>query len=229
MLQDQRDHRRGGGLAVGAGDRDRAAAGHRGGQRLGAVQHPQPAPARLDQLQVVRAGSRSSRRRCRHRPGWTPRGVMWMVPPSARRPASDGHSRSSLPETGMPRVSSSRARPPMPTPPMPIRWTLPRSSAVSVAGRRQLRRVTAPHRRPHRRHRLVARTSSSASSPSRRPYRRRGRAHRGQPLPVAGQRDDVLLDPLRGELGVVDQEPAAGLDHRQRVAPLLLLLYGSGT
>ena len=95
---------------------------------------PRPAPGGP-------AGSPRSRPRCPRRPGWPPRGVMWMVPPSARSPASDGHSRSSLPETGMPRVSSSRASPLMPTPPIPIRCTAPRSSAVERAGRGELRDV----------------------------------------------------------------------------------------
>jgi hypothetical protein len=49
------DHGRGGGLAVGAGDRDADPVGHQRGQRLGAVQHAQPALARPDQLGVAAA------------------------------------------------------------------------------------------------------------------------------------------------------------------------------
>jgi hypothetical protein len=53
LLQDERGHRRGRGLAVRAGHRDRPPSGHRRGERLGAVQHAQAAPPRLDELQVV--------------------------------------------------------------------------------------------------------------------------------------------------------------------------------
>ena len=95
---------------------------------------------------------------------------------------------------------------------------MPRSSAVSGTGRASAHAVSRSSSRP-------ATTSStnarSASSPSRRPNRGRGRAHLGQPRPVVRQRDHRPLDPLRGQLGVVDQQAAAGLDHRQRVAPLL--------
>jgi hypothetical protein len=59
--------------------------------------------------------------------------VRKMVPPSAVSEASAGHSRSSLPDTGIPRVSSRRARPLMPTPPTPTRWTRPNCSAVTTS------------------------------------------------------------------------------------------------
>ena len=79
------DHRGGRGLAVGAGDRDRAPAGHRRGQRLGAVQHPQPARAAPRPAPGGRPGSRWSRRRCRRRRGWPARGACgwWRRAPAA--------------------------------------------------------------------------------------------------------------------------------------------------
>ena len=57
---DQRDdeHRRGGGLAVGAGDRDPARAAHQRGERLGPVQHPQARGAGGGELDVVVADRR---------------------------------------------------------------------------------------------------------------------------------------------------------------------------
>ena len=172
VLQDRGDHRGGGGLAVGAGDRDRPPAGHRRGERLGAVQHPQPARAAPRPAPGGRPGSRWSRRPCPRRPGWTLRGACgWCRPAPAGRPAPATPC-SSLPETGMPRVSSSRARPLMPTPPTPIRCTRPRSSAVS-AGSASCRAHADP---PPPRGRTRA-------APRRRRGGRtgRGRAHRGQP------------------------------------------------
>ena len=175
------------------------------------------------------AGSRSSRRPCRRRPGWTPRGSCGSVPPSARSAARAGHSRSSLPETGMPRVSSSRARPLMPTPPTPMRCTVPSSSAVSSpAGVSSAVFMPGPllvspvDRRSPGGDRLA---DEVAAGPRRRRAGRSrgGRAHRGQPLRVPDQRDDRALEPVRGQLGVVDEQAATGLHHRQRVALLLLV------
>src|SRR3954451_16749733 len=152
---------------------------------------------------------------------------MWTVPPSARNAARAGHSRSSLPETGTPRVSSRRARPPMPTPPIPIRCTLPRSSAVSSPAGVSSAVFTGPlpqrrNRSSALRHRFEDELQQRLVAVAAAVPRGRG-AHRGQPLPVPGERNDRLLDPLGGQVGVVDQDATAGLDHRQRVALLLLV------
>jgi hypothetical protein len=53
VLQDHREQRGCCGLSVGTGDRDRPAVDHGGGERLGPVQDPQAARARLDEFQVV--------------------------------------------------------------------------------------------------------------------------------------------------------------------------------
>lgn len=53
--QGDREHRGGGGLAVRAGDGDRAQAVHQGGQRVGTVHHRHGQLRRADQLGVVRA------------------------------------------------------------------------------------------------------------------------------------------------------------------------------
>jgi hypothetical protein len=53
VLQHRGEHGGRRGLAVRTGDRDRAPASHRRGQRLGAVQHAQSPGPRLDQFQVV--------------------------------------------------------------------------------------------------------------------------------------------------------------------------------
>src|SRR5262245_56849652 len=51
----------------------------------------------------------------------------------------------------------------------------------------------------------------------------RGRAgtHLRQPHPVVRQRDHILLDPGRGQVAVVDDQPTTPLDQRHRVAALL--------
>ena len=92
VLQDQRDHRGGGGLAVGAGDRDRCAgrssprrAPPSGAAPAARGRAPRPAPG-------GRPGWRWSRRPCRHRRGWTPRGACGWCRRAPAAPASAGHS-----------------------------------------------------------------------------------------------------------------------------------------
>src|SRR6266508_2110911 len=171
---------------------------------------------------------------------------MWMVPPSARSAASAGQSRSSLPETGMPRVSSNRASPLMPTPPTPIRCTRPSSSAVSwtsvpliwkpylqrpAADSRSasLRDSCRPPAKDRRQIRAPLRESCRHHLEDEGPQRLvavapavpggRG-AHRRQPRLVAHQRHDHPLDPVRRQVGVFDQQATAGLHHGKGVAAL---------
>src|SRR6266508_1204562 len=153
---------------------------------------------------------------------------MWMVPPSARSAASAGHSRSSLPETGMPRVSSSRARPLMPTPPTPIRCTRPSSSAVSwtsvpLIWKPYLQRPAADSRsaslRDSCRHHLEDEGPQRLVAVAPAVPGGRG-AHRRQPRLVAHQRHDHPLDPVRRQVGVFDQQATAGLHHGKGVAAL---------
>ena len=57
-LEHQRDHRRGRGLAVRAGDRDREPQAHQLGEHLGARNHRDAAAPRLDDLRVGRTNRR---------------------------------------------------------------------------------------------------------------------------------------------------------------------------
>ena len=89
VLQRDREHRGGRGLAVGAGHRDRAPAGHAAtASACGAVQHAQPAPAGLDELGVVVADRAWTRPRCRRRRRAPASWPTCTVAPSARSASS---------------------------------------------------------------------------------------------------------------------------------------------
>ena len=212
----QRDgQQRGGrGLAVGAGDGDaRGGPAITDAERGRARQQPQARGAGLDDLGVVLADrgrdddgvgvARPARRRGRRAPGRRAR--------AARRGSAT--SLASLPLTGMPRASMIRA--------MPDSAGAADADEVHPAepvGRAAARRGRGPSR--------AARAASSTirasfSSASRGISAGGGRAHRGQPVGVGEQAGHGRGDPLRGERGVVDQQPAAGVDDRAGVERLL--------
>ena len=115
----------------------------------------------------------------------------------------------------MPRVSSSRASPLMPTPPTPIRWTRAQVlGASSVLGQAS---VTAPAIGPPPRGRRCAaprRRRGGRTRPRRRPSRPAARGSRTSGTTVRSSHSGVSSR-------VVDEQPTAGLHHGQRVAPLL--------
>lgn len=53
------------------------------------------------------------------------------------------------------------------------------------------------------------------------PDRRGGRGHRGDARGVGGEREHLAAHPLGGEVGVDDEQPAAGGDDLTGVEPLL--------
>ena len=82
--------------------------------------------------------------------------------------------------------------------------------AAESVGRQDLVGDRDPHERPAA-SRIIRASFSSASQ---RDQVRRGRAHRLQPRRVGQQRHGVRRDPV-GVSGVVDQQPAAGVDRRR--------------
>ena len=209
--REQRGRRR---LAVGAGDGDHPTVGHHRGQRRRPGQHPQTLPLRLDVLGVVL----THRRRDDDgvdvaRPGRR-RGRGGRSRRARAAPASVGESLPSLPLTVMPRASMIRAIPESPAPPMPTKCTRPsRSTGQQLGGDRDLHGATPARRLEHHPGQLLVGVARD---------QRRGRGpHRGQPFGVGRERGDRARDPVGGQVGVGDQQPAAGVDDRAGVVLLL--------
>ena len=136
------DHRRGGGLAVGAGHRDAALERGDLGQQVGAVQL---AAARPPGARGCRAGPRSSRRPRRRRGRWRRRARS-----PARSRARAGARCSSTRRgqsrvTWAPRARATSARPLIPAPPMPTKCSRREDQSARagrVAGRQASRSST---------------------------------------------------------------------------------------
>src|SRR4051795_7701635 len=133
--------------------------------------------------------------------------------PSARSASSVGVSRRSLPETGTPRASRIRAMPLIPAPPMPMKCTAPSSGREGTG---PVQAATSAALTGHLQHEvgqlLVGIGRAGRLGVARVPR---------EPLGVGEQRYEVLLDPGGAQVGVLDQQPAAGVDHRLGVAALL--------
>ena len=218
LLQQHGEHRRRRGLAVGPGHRDRAVPEQQRLQRLGPVQHggaalAGPASSTLswriaEEATTVRTPSR--------RAGSKPTSAR---APTARSAAITGTSFASLPETSSPRASMIRAMPDIPMPPMPRKCT-----RRQLVGRRDLR-VEVERRghdapaRPDARG-LVHQVGQTLVG-----VEHRGAAggvtHGRQATGVGEQRDDRGPQPVGGQVGVVDEQPAPGRHHGLGVEPLL--------
>ena len=135
--------------------------------------------------------------------------------PRARSASSVRDSLASLPVTVMPRASMIRAMPESPAPPMPTKCTRP-----SSVGGQQVVGDGDPHRRRPG-VRGASTRSASFSSASSGIRSRGGGRHRGQPVGVGEQGGHGAAHPLRGQGGVGDQQPAAGVDDRPGVEGLL--------
>ena len=89
------------------------------------------------------------------------------------------------------------------------------SLVVALTGRSAWREAIASYTMP-----------TSSSSASRRPNSAARARHLVQPVRVGEHRQHVALHPLGGQLGVVDQQSAARLDHRLGVEPLFAVADG---
>ena len=177
-----------------------------------------PALAGGRRARGCRRGWRWRRRRCRRRRGAPGRARPRPARPARAAPAGSGCRAGRCPETGTPRASRIRAMPLIPAPPMP--------DEVHRAQLRQRRHRVRPGGHVRGAHRSVPPPSStmsaSRSSASGTPAAAACRGVPGQRGRVGEQRHQVLGSIQAGvEVGVLHQQAAAGLDDRQRVAPLL--------
>ena len=209
-----RQQRRGRGLAVGAGDGEHPPAGH---HRLRAPPSAAGSAARgrgasstsglSSRAAVVTTTVSAS-------PTWL--GVVGRGGRARRARAAtarNGVSWSSLPVTGTPCRAMIRAIADSAAPPMPTKWTRPSSvGGQDLVGDRDL------HRAPPAASRIIRASFSSASSGIRWAA---AAPIAAQPRGVGEQRHGVRRDPLGRQRRVVDQQPAAGLDHGAGVEGLL--------
>ena len=183
----------------------------------------QPAAARLDQLGVVVPDRGrdddgvDARRRARRRARRARSRRARAAPPATTE------SLASLPLTGSPRASMIRAMPDMPAPPIPMKCTRPSSSA-GTAARRPCRRPCSPPS-------PSASPAPDAAASSTRSTSRSSAS--GRPLPAAARpmvasrsasvsSGAACRAPSPAvQVGVVDEQAAAGLDDRRGVERLL--------
>ena len=134
--------------------------------------------------------------------------------PRARSAATPRDSLASEPDTSPPRSSRMRAMPDMPAPPMPTMCT----RCSSAAALRRSPQALSTYRRARRR----AATSATRLRGVAVSGQRRGRRHRRQPRRCRRAAPTTVSATKSGrQVGVVDHQPAAGVDHGQRVEPLL--------
>jgi hypothetical protein len=103
VLQRDGEHRRRGGLAVGAGDGHAAPADHRRGEGSGARDDRQAEPYGLDDLGIARPDRRGDNHGVGS-PTLSPRLPSCTLAPSARSETTSRLSLRSLPLTGIPRA-----------------------------------------------------------------------------------------------------------------------------
>ena len=216
VLQRDGEHRGGRGLAVRARDGDAAVARHDGGERLGAAHHAHAALAGRDPLGVVSGMAVETMTVS------TPATMLGVVAdagvdadgPQRREPArvlgvAAGHRDAAGDQDAGD------------------------AGHAGAADARRRGRARAPVRSgPRRRSRAcLLPLPRGRRGPAARPRRARPCAYAAAPIArslvsSSSSGDDRFGEPLRGEGGVVDEEPAAGVDDRQRVEPLLAVADG---
>ncbi len=213
VLQRDREQRGGGGLAVRAGDGDDLAAAHHRLERGGPRQQPQPQPLRLDHLGVVVPDGGGDHE------GVDVADLVGRVADVAARPertqrlegagllgvaAADGDAaRQHDPsDAGQPGTADAHEVHP-----------------AEPVGGQQLVGDGDPHRRPVPAARSTMRASCSSASRGMRPEAAADIAasRSGSPASAGHGRGH----PLRGQRGVLHQQPAAGVDDRAGVELLL--------
>ena len=137
--------------------------------------------------------------------------------PRARSAATPRDSLASEPDTSPPRSSRMRAMPDIPAPPMPTMCTRCSSagSACRPVHRQRAFGCPADSRATSRA------TSATRCAASRWPASAAAAVIAAAAAASPSSPATVSRDELGGEVGVVDQQPAAGIDHGQRVEPLL--------
>ena len=185
--QHEGQHRRGGGLAVGAGHGDAAPQGGHRGQHLGPATArgcPGGGPPRPRGCPSATAGDTVTRSAA---PTWAASWPTTTAMPGAARRSVTGEAFRSLPVTVWPMAASTVAMALMPAPPTPTTWMVeragsgPRGRTPAGRSRRQPTLGGGPPRAS------ASTTSAPAAAASGRPSARGGPAHGGQPRRVGQQ------------------------------------------